>query len=93
MTGDQPDRLPAGAVPRESVAARIAAEGPGREVAAQGRDIGWEDLEREFPRWHTWQGVSGLWYATRRQTSPPVVVRGEGLTDLRDEIRRWAGNH
>jgi len=56
-------------------------------------DPGREDLERQFPRWHTWQGISGLWYASRRQTSPPAVVRGEDLTDLRDQIRRWIGTH
>ncbi len=50
-------------------------------------------LEREFPRWHVWQGISGLLYARRPLTSPPVVVRGEDAVDLRDQIRGWEGNH
>ncbi len=67
--------------------------GNSQNQPAQEQDLGREELEREFPRWHTWQGISGLWYASRRLTSPPVVVRGEDLTDLRDEIRRWTGTH
>lgn len=45
-------------------------------------------ISSEFPRWHTWKGISGLVYASRRKTSPPAVVRGEDATDLRDQIRR-----
>jgi len=51
------------------------------------------DVEREFPRWHCWQGISGLFYASRRLTSPPAVVRAEDPVDLRDQIRGWEGNH
>ncbi len=50
-----------------------------------------EDVEREWPRWHTWVGVSGLLYASRGLTSPPVLVRGEDAMDLRDQIRGWEG--
>jgi len=52
-----------------------------------------DDVEREFPRWHCWRGVSGLVYASRRLTSPPAVVRAEDPVDLRDQIRGWEGNH
>ena len=52
-----------------------------------------EDVEREWPRWHTWKGISGLVYASRRLTSPPAVVRGEDPMDLRDLIQMWEGNH
>lgn len=52
-----------------------------------------EDVEAEFPRWHTWRGISGLVYASRGQTSPPAVVRAEDPLDLRDQIRGWEGRH
>lgn len=52
-----------------------------------------DDIEREFPRWHCWEGISGLLYASRRLTSPPAVVRGEDAVDLRDQIRGWEGRH
>ena len=35
--------------------------------------------------------VSGLVYARRPRTTPPVVVRGEDAVDLRDQIRRAEG--
>jgi hypothetical protein len=38
--------------------------------------------------WHVWPGINGRWYASRPKTSPPRVVNGEDLMDLRDEIRR-----
>lgn len=45
-------------------------------------------VAREFPGWHFWKGVSGMVYARWLKSSPPIVVRGEDWTDLRDEIRR-----
>ena len=59
----------------------------------QDLDPGLRDVEREFPRWHCWKGISGLVYASRALTSPPAVVRGEDATDLLDQIRGWEGNH
>jgi hypothetical protein len=50
------------------------------------------EVAAEFPRWHTWTGISGLVYASRNLTSPPAVVRGEDPADLRDQIRAWEGN-
>jgi hypothetical protein len=52
-----------------------------------------ETMAIEFPRWHVWQGIAGLWYARKMLASPPVVLRGEDLMDLRDQIRGWIGNH
>jgi len=52
-----------------------------------------DDVAAAYPRWHLWKGVSGLVYASRGLTSPPVVVRGEDPMDLRDAIRAWEGQH
>ncbi len=51
----------------------------------------WWPYAAEFPQWHVWRGVSGLMYARRPRTSPPVVVRAEDAVDLRDQIRRVEG--
>ena len=72
---------------------RQAAGEHGKSTVGQGLDLSREEFERQFPRWHTWEGIAGLWYASRRNCSPPVIVRGEDLTDLRDQIRRWLGTH
>jgi hypothetical protein len=48
-------------------------------------------VAREFPGWHCWRGIAGLVYARKLQTSPPVVLRAEDPTALRDEIRGWVG--
>lgn len=52
-----------------------------------------DDLRREFPGWEFWYGISQLWYARRLNTSPPVLLRGEDLMDLRDVVRGWIGRH
>ena len=46
-----------------------------------------EQIETETG-WHVWFGVNHRWYARRERSSPPRVVDGEDLMDLRDEIRR-----
>ena len=48
----------------------------------------WEPYAEEFPQWQAWRGVSGLLYARKLETTPPVVVRGEDAVDLRDQIIR-----
>jgi hypothetical protein len=48
----------------------------------------WEPYTAEFPGWEAWRAVSGLVYARRLDTVPPVVVRGEDAVDLRDQIIR-----
>jgi hypothetical protein len=50
-----------------------------------------DDVQREFPAWECWRGIAGLVYARKPLTSPPVVLRAEDPTDLRDQIRGWLG--
>jgi hypothetical protein len=52
-----------------------------------------DDVAREYPRWHCWEGISGLFYARLPRSSPAAVVRGEDPADLRDSIRGWISNH
>ena len=52
-----------------------------------------DDVRAMFPRWEVWTGIAGLVYARKPLTSPPVVLRAEDPTDLRDQIRGWIGNH
>jgi hypothetical protein len=49
------------------------------------------EMRATFPGWEVWKGICGLWYARRLLSNPPVVVRGEDLTDLRDQIRDEEG--
>jgi hypothetical protein len=46
----------------------------------------WQPYAPEFPHWHVWRGVAGLFYARRPRSSPPRVVRGKDLTTLRERI-------
>ncbi len=48
-----------------------------------------ESVEAEFPGWEAWQGIDRIWHARIRGATPPVMVHGEDLLDLRDEIKRW----
>jgi hypothetical protein len=48
----------------------------------------WWPYAVELPRWQVWRGVNGLVYAQLADSSPPLVVRGEDIPDLRDAIRR-----
>ena len=43
----------------------------------------------EFPGWEAWQGIDRLWHARIRGATPPVMVHGEDLVDLRDQIVRF----
>ncbi len=51
----------------------------------------WRPYAAEFPYWHAWCGVSGLLYARRPLSSPPVVVRATGVEDLRGQIKNREG--
>jgi hypothetical protein len=51
-------------------------------------DVTRESIEAEFPGWEAWQGIDRLWHARIRGATPPVMVHGEDLVDLRYEIRR-----
>jgi hypothetical protein len=44
------------------------------------------DIERQFPDWHAWRGVSGLWYARRPRSSPPLVCRNTSADGLRCQL-------
>lgn len=48
-------------------------------------------LEHEFEGWHCFRSCNNLCYAQARSQSPPVTVRGEDWTDLRDMITREVG--
>jgi hypothetical protein len=39
--------------------------------------------------WEHWRGVTGTWYARRTKSSPPIVLRAESLTDLREQVREY----
>jgi len=45
-----------------------------------------ESIEAEFTGWEAWQGIEGLWHARIRGATPPVMVHGEDLVDLRDQL-------
>jgi hypothetical protein len=47
-----------------------------------------QSLAAEFPAWECWQGIDRLWHARIRGATPPVMVHGEDLMDLRDQILR-----
>jgi hypothetical protein len=48
----------------------------------------WWPYAAELPGWYVWRGISGLLYARKMGSSPPLGVRGEDVIDLRDQIRR-----
>jgi hypothetical protein len=50
-----------------------------------------ESLATEFPAWEAWQGIDRLWHARIRGAVPPVMVHGDDLVDLRDQIRAYIG--
>jgi hypothetical protein len=43
----------------------------------------------EFPGWEAWQGIDRMWHARVRGATPPVMVHGEDLVDLRDQVIRY----
>jgi len=46
-------------------------------------------LLRKYPHWQAWRGVSGIWYARRPKSSPPIVLRGETPGELASLVRKW----
>jgi hypothetical protein len=67
------------------------------EQPASSSDVGedvpdWWPYATEFPHWHVWRGVSGLVYARRPRSSPPLVVRAANPVDLLAQIRQAEGN-
>lgn len=49
------------------------------DLAAELRRRGW--------RWHLWEGVSGIRYGRRKDTTPPVVVRGAEWGTVLEQIK------
>jgi broad specificity phosphatase PhoE len=47
-----------------------------------------ESIEQEFPGWEAWQGIDRPWHARIRGATPPEMVHGEDLVDLRDQVKR-----
>ena len=45
-------------------------------------------IEAEFEGWEAWQGVDRMWHARIRGATPPEMVHGEDLIDLRDQVKR-----
>jgi hypothetical protein len=39
-----------------------------------------------FPGWQCWQGVSGILYARKLKSSPPVIVRSATAEELADRM-------
>jgi len=52
----------------------------------------WQPYVGDFPGWQAWRAVSGLLYARKAGTNPPLLVRGEDAEDLRDQIIRAEAN-
>jgi hypothetical protein len=50
-----------------------------------------DEIAAEFPGWEAWQGIDRLWHARIRGATPPVMVHGEDLVDLRDQIIGYLG--
>jgi hypothetical protein len=48
-------------------------------------------IAEEFAGWEAWQGIDRMWHARIRGATPPVMVHGEDLVDLRDQIIRYLG--
>jgi hypothetical protein len=47
-------------------------------------------LYGKLPRgWECWTGISGLLYARRRLTSPPVVLRDVSTGGLARQVADW----
>ena len=52
-----------------------------------------EDVGREFPDWHCYApGINGLVFARLLGSFPPVMVRGAGPVELRDQLRGWSAS-
>lgn len=56
-------------------------------------DVTVESLASEYPAWEAWQGLDRMWHARIRGAVPPVMVHGEDLVNLRDQIRAYVIKH
>lgn len=48
-----------------------------------------DELKADYPAWHIWQGVNGMWYARRRIGISNVTVSGDTLGALETDMARW----
>ena len=55
-------------------------------IALMDTDNDVAQIAGEFPGWEAWQGIDRLWHARICGATPPVMVHGEDLADLRDQI-------
>jgi hypothetical protein len=65
-----------------------------REVLSNSSDqLTLTGIQREFPGWEVWRGISGRYYARRvsRPRAHSSHVESDDLLDLRDRIIRWIG--
>jgi len=46
-------------------------------------------LTSPYPGWHVWRGISGLVYARKLMSSPPVIMRDHSVDGLASQIRIW----
>lgn len=44
-------------------------------------------ISQEFPGWEAWQSLSGLWHARIVGSVPPVMVHGDTVCEIRDQIQ------
>ena len=50
-----------------------------------------DDLRRQHPHWIFFTGVNHCPYGRLPLTSPPVVLMGEDVADLRDQVNGYLG--
>jgi hypothetical protein len=62
-------------------------------TTAEDDDVTVESLAAEYPAREAWQGLDRMWHARIRGAVPPVMVHGEDLVDLRDQIRAYVARH
>lgn len=48
-------------------------------------------LQQTYPAWDLWEGMLGGYHARVKGAVPPVMVDGEDLVDLRDQINAKIG--
>jgi hypothetical protein len=47
-------------------------------------------IARQFPGWEAWQSLDGRWHARIVGAIPPVMLHGESVDELVEQIRGWA---
>ena len=51
-------------------------------------DVTADSIEAEFPGWQPFRGVDRRWHARIRGAAAPVMIHGDDLVDLREQIIR-----